>query len=232
MGESGKSVNLTIVELLVLLSLKKVSSIYGLFEEDDNDIDKKDVNESLFKMIKKGILIQKDNVLSVNATVDMILDDIINATKILTVSGKEETVPEQSIYIGKNKVLLRFDGNGSKRVHIRTMDTSSIIETIMNCGFSLTTNVSSLIVGEGKVDDPDESFKTLFETKRNLVLEQQFVSSVATLSDISTQTKLSQITLLNKGIEDYIVYDDNASHEVYQYSDEMLEKYMGILLEE
>jgi len=229
---SVKSVNLTVTELLVLLSLKKIPSIYGLFAEKENEITQSQVNEALFRMTKKGIIIPGEGSIKIKDSVEMILKDIAKAKKIVTVSSAEETVPEQCIYVGDERILLRFSGNGSNHVHISRLPAADIAQTLMDSGFSLENNVSSLIMGDGRVNNPNDSFKKFFGLSKEEILNQNNVKAVAMAYSLTDEKVISQVALVTEGMEDYLIFDNDMEHSVYQYCDSILTKYLFLIMED
>lgn len=225
-----KSVNLTVTEFLILMSLKKVSSVCSLFAEDEKDYSQRDINEALFRMGRKGIVEKGDNGVRIKNSVDELLNKIIDADSIVLISTKDSAIPEQCVYIGKELVLLRFDGNESRRVHIRNMEKSNLIQAVMDCGFIMNNNASKLIIGDGRIENNDESDKSLFEQDKNHIFSRENTKAVAMKYRINDMQKISQITLLSKGLEDYIIYDSNNENTTYVYSDDILVNLLGNVL--
>lgn len=219
-----KSVNLTVIEFLILMSLKKVPSVCSLFAEDEKDYTQRDVNEALFRMGRKGIVEKSDNGVRIKNSVSSLLDEIIESDRIIMISVKDDSIPEQCVYIGKNIVLLRFDGNESRRIHIRRMEKNEVVTDVMDCGFMMNNNVSRLIVGDGRMENSDANAKVMFEKDKDNLFKQDGIRAVAMKYRISDMQKLSQITLVTKGLEDCIIYDTGNENAAYFYSGNILEE--------
>lgn len=214
---SSKAYNLSMNELLVLLALKGADKLYGVFDKDFEVPKDAEVHKTVFNMGKKGI-VDCDDSFIIREEIDALIGEIKNARYLLVAASHDDAVRDQVIYIGKRCVLLRFTGIENERIRIEEIPDDEIGRHLFESEWMIKNNTSDTIVGDGLIKG-SELGSGLFEKSKAEIFVNQEVKTAILLMEIESSRKLAQLTMIEEGLEDYIVLDDGESRSVYQYSD-------------
>lgn len=231
MNNVNKAFNITIDELLVLLAFKKMDNLYGLFDEDYQTPDRRNINEILFHLNRKGILAFDENKVTISERMDEVLDAIKEAESIIVLSGSNEEVPESCIYKSKKLVYVRHLSGDNGRIRIELLDKNGIIERTKDSEWGIGGNESEVMAGFDKITDSDIG-KDYFDLDKNAMCENAEIKNFLLVLNARTGSKIKQLILLSQGVDDYIVMDDGKEREVYPYSKSRTYELIEGILEE
>lgn len=230
--ENDRAYYLRNMELAVLLSVKGVDRLYGMWMEDIRDSDQALVYRTLFELEKKKIISVCGNHLTIHPIISGMLEDMGNAGKALLHFGGTDRNCRQCIYLGSRAALLSRHGERGGMKRMQSIPLDMLAEKICEYGFYLKEMVSD----ESLFYDAELAKPELGERADGMFAKEpdeweRWEGMRECLRMVLTENGkcIRQYLLIREKLNDYIaVTDENGSH-VYAYS---LKKTMEILKEE
>ena len=210
------------MEFKILLAMKGVNELYGFFMKEQENTDRFQVNKRLFEMAKKEIVFADDNKFLMNQDIEVMLNQIIDAEKMVIFSEKSAERPESCIYVGKEAVCIQLCGQNDDIVRLERVALSDLPEKIVESGFCVEQLLADdTLYREEKITCPEiaEIAWKSFGKEKNEILKQNGVNACLLIFSMTTKQKEQQVLLIGSGMEDYITVSNGSIDDVYIYSE-------------
>lgn len=211
----SKAYNFSTNELFVLLSIKGGKNVRGVFNQQNICFNRRIVNEVVFSLIKKGILI-RDTELSVIDDVAELLDGIISAEKLIVFSTRDESKPEQCVYVGDKCIYMRMDEK-AERVSLTRYSIDEAVEVVCENGFEIKTIINSVEVVNDTPIKLDAGSFFQYE-KMELFEKNPDVTALAIVIRTVSGDKEGQMVLYSEKLDDYVACESAEKSVAYKYS--------------
>ena len=181
-------------ELCVLLALKGQRQLYGLCMDGVESIDRAELYQLIFLMLKKGILnrpenvaydINEQHVYHIEESLERCIDLIKKSKRFVVLANTDENIPELYFYVAeKDVVLLQASGQGGF-LHMEQITKDRMCELVKE-------NIAVLYCGEA-TDHIYDAAKKCWQKDKDSILQNPAVKQLLQEYDITTQCKKSQV---------------------------------------
>ena len=226
MGRINKTYIFNRMELAILFSLKGMKELYGFDLNVSGTVDKGRVNQSLFELSRKSVIVCDNKIVKIQEDIDNLLNVIMSAKKIVFFADKMKEKPEQSFYIGEQIVNVCIFGQTGENVRVELISEEELPEKLVQKGFYLEQIIENdfgyfkdEIISDSELMDIVERG---FRSDKNQVWDQSEIKACLIIMSIFTRKKEEQILLFSRNMEDYIAISDMCGHRIYEYSQQKL----------
>lgn len=218
MEQKEKAYYMQEIEFAVLLTAMGYKQLYGYHLQSMENVEEQQVNQALFSMARKGIILPGEEGFLITGEYRSMLQYLMKATQLLVVADREQRFPELYLYVSDKVVALQSYGQSGIMLKLELWDRTEAVDRLMQWGFCIESSLQVTVPSYGEEAEYRTDTPELFELGKKQLLERREINMLLLDLDIMSRRKNSQIMVLRHGVEDQIVTENRTEMRRYRYS--------------
>ena len=223
-------------ELAILLSLYGQQELYGYSLYSIDILKREDVYQALYKMKNKDILYISGEAMYAMEPWESIIRQMIMARRLIVCADANKMHEELFLYISDRTVAVHTQGMNRGMLRIMMWANDTVAYHVIQHGVQLESFMERNV--EGMVLSVEERTKLFKKAKnrfsRPLIenLKEKDILFLLINYDVSAREKIGEITVMNQGIEDYLIsFGEMCESRIYPYSENKLKSLINEWIE-
>lgn len=214
MKEISKGYYIQETELSILLAIKGLQELYGIRLNGIESITQEEIYQTVFTMLKKGILNKLQDRIQIEDSLDNLMDVIKNAQSFWVYADVDDSSPESYYYVaGKDAILIQSGGQQNNLLSIEKMTSEEIME-VMTRNW-LEQNAKEVMECKTPPEGLCEEARRYWLANKETILQKPKVKQLLQEYDVHTKCKKKQVIKFAMGLDEYIVYSDEQGDKIF-----------------
>ena len=200
-------------EFGVLLAMKGLQELYGIQLNGIESITQTDIYQTVFNMLKKGILNTQEGQIQIEEALDNWIDMIKDAQSFIVFADADELIPESYFYVARGyAIFIQSMGQQGNLLYLEKITPDKMWNNIRSNG---------LQDHKGEKTEYKEPPQGLYEEARDYwlvdkehILQKPKVKQLLQEYDIRTKCKKKQIIKFVCGLDEHILCSDSQEDKV------------------
>lgn len=207
------------MEFGVLLAVKGLSELYGICLSGIESITQTELYQTVFHMMKKGILSKADSQVQIEESLDSWIDTIIEAQSFIVFADADELIPESYFYVADDHVILiQPAGQQSSLLYLEKISRDEMWELMKSKG--LQTLSKEPVECKNPPIELYEEARDYWLADKEDILQKSRVKQLLQEYDIHTKCKKRQMIKFVCGLDEYMINSDDQEDKVWNVSEE------------
>lgn len=218
MKEIRKAYCISELELAVLLSIIGKKQLYGYKIQAIVNAGEVQITHALFSLVRKGIMVPNGADFAISEEYCELIQGIKRADRLVVTADREQKFPELYLYLSDKAVVLQSYGQAGMMLKLEIWEKGEIAEQLMQYGFRIESSLQDESLYYEESIEQKEKASIFYSMNKTELLQSEAIRSVLLEMDIAQKKKIKQMLVLQNGLNDEIMIEDNEKMIRYFYS--------------
>lgn len=229
----GEVYTLSYRELEILADLSGEDSLFGFQIEDVETIEKEEVIQLIYQMVKKEILIIEKDRVKISPSYQALVRGMYDAKYTMVITSADKTLPQKCCYIGKSILVSEMMKTRKNRIRMEKFTVPLFFEMLISEGYLpevLTEDQELLDDLEQENQEKLQNYDNLMDKEAEDIQAQYNVMTIFELFDMKQNERLAVIDIAEDGYLYQVQVETLKEKKKFFYSLERFE--MEVMLTE